>query len=81
MTQYCRYCCHLIVCDACWCDHFERELSELSCKRPTRCGDFEYCEIDAFGTNTRGYRPRQSKPVSYADRNQIGLFDGGKENV
>ena len=61
MTQYCRYCGHLVCGDANYCTEQNRTMSDAVAKSPNRCHDFAFNPIDAFGENEKGYQPRKPK--------------------
>lgn len=78
MNKYCRYCCHMVVGDANYCTEHNQTMSEAAAKAVNRCGDFVYNPIDAFGTNLKGYQPREHKePKKTQCDGQMSLF--GKE--
>lgn len=65
MKQYCRYCIHLCVNNAPYCDALRVLRSESSCKRTNNCKHFVFADCDpeyqdAFG-ETNGYKPRERK--------------------
>lgn len=60
MKQYCRYCSHLSVGDANYCEQRRQCLSDAYCKRINNCKDFDFNEIDAFDLE-RTYKPREFK--------------------
>ena len=65
MKQYCRYCVNLCVNNAPYCTVMQQYKSESSCKRPNKCKDFVFADVepeyqDAFG-ETNGYKPRNPK--------------------
>ena len=78
MTQYCRYCNNLVTGNGIYCEVLCRELPERYCKHPTRCKQYEFNQIDAFGENPRPYRPRVRKEekseVEETKGEQISMF-------
>lgn len=65
MKQYCRYCVNLCVNNVPYCMIHEKCKGVSSCKRPNKCKDFVFADVepeyqDAFG-ETNGYKPRQPK--------------------
>lgn len=64
--QYCRYCIHLYVGDAPYCDVKKQFRSVAACKSQNRCKNYEFANVDAesqdaFRENIKGYRPRRYK--------------------
>ena len=82
MKQYCRYCVHLAAGNGTWCSKHEKEMSDSTAKRVNHCKDFDFCEIDAFGENLAGYRPREpyrERTDVEAQGEQLTIF--GKEQL
>lgn len=80
MLQYCRYCVYLCVNNVPYCDAKKQIRSEASCKRPNKCKDFCFADVepeyqDAFG-ETDGYKPKERKEKT--DDGQMSIFDWGK---
>lgn len=77
MKQYCRYCAHLATGNGTWCSEHRKELSDSYAKRTNTCKDFAFCEIDAFGENTKPYQPREPyrRREAGPDMDQIGIFE------
>ena len=76
MKQYCRYCVNLCVNNVPYCMIHEKCKSVSSCKRPNKCKDFVFADVeseyqDAFG-ETNGYKPRQPKQKQIGG--QMSLF-------
>lgn len=72
MKQYCRYCANCVYGDVAYCEAKGMCLSDAYAKRPNKCREFEFNEIDAFGENKHPYRTREKKP---AVGEQITIFD------
>lgn len=84
MKQYCRYCIHLVVNNAPWCEAHKAFRSESSCKTVNNCADFEFADCppeyqDAFG-ETGGYRPRVRKKDQVKGQTSL-IFIGGTKWV
>lgn len=81
MTQYCRYCRELCINNVPYCQAHNECLSESYCKRPNKCKDFDFADVeaeyqDAFGENDKGYRPRKPKePIMTQCEGQINMFE------
>lgn len=65
MNQYCRYCVYLCVNNVPYCIKKEEIRSKGSCKRPNKCKEFHFADVepeyqDAFG-ETNGYKPRSPR--------------------
>ncbi len=73
MTQYCRYCCHMVVGDHQYCTERNETMSEATAKSPNRCHSFAFNPIDAFGGDHE-YTPREPKKTQCDG--QISLFGG-----
>ena len=77
MKQYCRYCIYLCVNNVPYCDIKKKVKGESSCKRPNKCKDFVFANVepeyqDAFG-ETKGYKER--KPKAVVGDGQMTIFD------
>ena len=82
MKQYCRYCVNLVAGNGTYCEAHETDMSEVAAKRLNHCKDFDFCEIDAFGENLAGYRPREpylEHQTQEARDEQTSLFEGSKK--
>ena len=76
MKQYCRYCIYLCVNNVPYCDVKKQTKSRDSCKRPNKCKDFIFANVepeyqDAFG-ETNGYIPHERKAKT--NDGQMKLF-------
>lgn len=71
MTQYCRYCSHMICGDVNWCEVEQRTYSNSTIKSPNHCKFFEFNPIDALMENEKGYIP---KPRRSSNDDHIKLF-------
>ena len=74
MTQYCRYCAHMICGDFNYCEVRKACYPEDYIKRPNHCSQWELNEIDALGENPNPYRPRERKAVPKG--HQIDVWEG-----
>lgn len=72
MTQYCRYCAHLVTGNGIYCTELNKEISERTAKKTNKCKFFCLNTIDAFGENEKGYTPRKNKSKNIPG--QIKLF-------
>ena len=59
MTQYCRYCSHMVCGDANYCEVKDRTYSDKYLKHTNTCMHFDFNPIDALGL-VREYKPRDS---------------------
>ena len=69
MTQFCRYCSHMICGDVNYCEIKETTYTDKQIKRTNQCRQFEFCSLDAlYGVYT--YQPRPKKKINlYANKN------------
>lgn len=58
MKQYCRYCAHLIVGDANYCELKRLTMTDAAAKHTNNCPMFDFLSTDAFDEN-RVYVPRR----------------------
>lgn len=61
MKQYCRYCTNFCTGNGNWCEAKHIEPSDVYAKRPNRCKEFDFNEMDAYDI-ARVYKPRKEKP-------------------
>ena len=78
MKQYCRYCVNLCVNNVPYCMERKSCLSTAYCKRPNRCKDFIFANVepeyqDAFG-ETNGYKPHKRRET-WEQVGQMSLFN------
>lgn len=89
MKQYCRYCANAIdyngeatdfICEAdahCGNNGAGKMYSASKAKRPNKCKNFNFNEMDVFGANPDGsfktYHPRHLREK--VESGQIGMFD------
>ena len=71
MKQYCRYCAYLVTGNGIYCTLKGKTLSESYTKSINKCKEFNFCQMDAYFENEKGYCPRKKKKY---DDNQIILY-------
>ncbi len=74
MTQYCRYCSHMVCGDANYCSKKEQCYSDEHIKRTNKCKDFDFNPIDALYENQEGYKPRVIKQKEKPSIENLCLF-------
>lgn len=79
MKQYCRYCVNLCVNNVPYCTAKKKIRSESSCKRPNKCKDFIFADVepeyqDAFG-ETNGYKPRYTRYRCKSMEGQLSFIE------
>ena len=66
MTQYCRYCAHLMTGNGIWCEANEKEMTESQAKHTNKCREFDFVSMDAFDPDREYHpQPKRAKPLEY----------------
>ncbi len=58
MKQYCRYCVNCICGDFNYCDFKNKVMSDNTIKTINKCKNFQFCQTDALGNNSKGYQAK-----------------------